>query len=260
MPSAAEDHDNASPASAEVDTAPLLRLENINRTFDDGAVVALAEIHLSIEAGDCVAIIGKSGSGKSTLINILCGCDRATSGTIYWRGKPIEKSGEWRRLRASEIGIVFQEFNLLPALTASENIEVALMERGLGARDRRSRATELLARVGLEHRMHQRPANLSGGERQRVAIARALANDPALLLADEPTGSLDSASAASIMDLLLDIQEAQGAALVLVTHDEGLASRCRRRVAMRDGRIAAGDRQSRPASRPLRTRAGATLC
>jgi len=146
------------------------------------------------------------------------------------------RSAQWRKLRASQIGIVFQEFHLLPTLTAMENVELALTD-GRSSRDRQRRAAELLARVGLEARMRHLPAALSGGERQRVAIARSLANTPSLLLADEPTGNLDTANAASIMDLLLEIQQTHGTALVLATHDESLAMRCRRRVTIKDGRI-----------------------
>jgi len=231
------------------DPAPLIRLEHIRRSFDDGAVVALDDIDLSIHAKDCAAIVGKSGSGKSTLLNILCGCDDATSGTLYWRGQPLHDQRMWQRLRATQIGIVFQEFQLLPALTAIENVEVALMGQGIGSRARRQRATELLAKVGLQERMLQCPAALSGGERQRVAIARSIANHPSLLLADEPTGSLDSASAASIMDLLLAIHDAQGMALVVVTHDESLAARCGRRIVIKDGHLLDAEGQPHP-SRP----------
>jgi predicted ABC-type transport system involved in lysophospholipase L1 biosynthesis ATPase subunit len=217
--------------------APLIRLENIRRTFDNGAVVALYDVSLLTYAQDCVAILGKSGSGKSTLIHILSGCDEATSGMVYWREEPVRGQRIWRMLRATQIGIVFQEFHLLPTLTAIENVELALMERGVSSRERKRRAAELLARVGLETRMRHLPAALSGGERQRVAIARSIANKPPLLLADEPTGNLDTANAASIMDLLLEIQQTHGTALVLATHDESLAMRCRRRVMIKDGRI-----------------------
>jgi putative ABC transport system ATP-binding protein len=218
------------------DSSALVRLENVSREFDDGAVVALCDISFSTCAGDCVALLGKSGSGKSTLIHMLSGCDEATTGKVYWREEQVCDQRMWRRLRARHIGIVFQEFYLLPTLTAMENVELALMD-GRSSRERGRRAAELLARVGLEARMRHLPAALSGGERQRVAIARSLASTPALLLADEPTGNLDSATAASIMDLLLEIQQTHGMALVLATHDENLARRCRRRVTIRDGRI-----------------------
>ena len=215
---------------------PLIRLENVSRTFDDGAVVALCDVSLSTYAQDCVAILGKSGSGKSTLIHILSGCDEATSGRIYWRDEPVRDQRIWRLLRATQIGIVFQEFHLLPTLTATENVELALMGKGISSREQKRCAAELLTSVGLEARMRHLPSALSGGERQRVAIARSIANKPALLLADEPTGNLDSASAASIMDLLLEIQQSRGTALVLATHDESVAARCRRRVMIKDGR------------------------
>src|SRR5271165_1920213 len=218
-------------------SAPLIRLENVTRSFDGDAVVALRDVSFSTDARDCVAISGRSGSGKSTLIHILSGCDEATSGRVYWREEPVRAQRNWRLLRATQIGIIFQEFHLLPTLTAMENVELALMGKGITSRERTRRAAELLARVGLETRMRHLPAALSGGERQRVAIARSIANKPSLLLADEPTGNLDSANAASIMDLLLEIQQTHGAALVLATHDESLAMRCRRRVTLKDGRI-----------------------
>lgn len=214
----------------------LVRLDNVCREFDDGAVVALCDVCFSICVSDCVALLGRSGSGKSSLIHMLSGCDEATTGKVYWREEQVRDQQTWRRLRARHIGIVFQEFYLLPTLTAAENVELALMD-GRSSGERWRRAAELLARVGLETRMRHLPAALSGRERQRVAIARSLASTPALLLADEPTGNLDSANAASIMDLLLEIRQTHGIALVLATHDENLAKRCRRRVTIRDGRI-----------------------
>jgi putative ABC transport system ATP-binding protein len=218
-------------------SVPLVRLEHISRAFDDGAIAALSDVTLSIAARDRMAVVGKSGSGKSSLINLLCGCDEPTTGKVYWREAPVRDQRAWGRLRATEIGIVFQEFHLLPTLTATENVEMALLGTGASSRERKRRAAALLATVGLGARAHHLPAALSGGERQRVAIARSIANKPSLLLADEPTGSLDTASATAIMDLLLEIQRTQGAALVLVTHDESLAARCRRRVTIRDGRV-----------------------
>ncbi len=216
---------------------PLIQIENVTRVYDDGGVVALRGVSLSIHAGDCVAIIGKSGSGKSSVIHIMAGCDSPTSGNVYWRGEPVRDQQRWRMLRATEIGIIFQEFHLLPALTAIENVEMALMGKGISSNERRRRSAELLERVGLAARVDHLPSALSGGERQRVAIARSIANNPSLLLADEPTGNLDSANAALIVDLLLEIQRTHGTALVMVTHDESLAARCQRRVTIKDGLI-----------------------
>jgi predicted ABC-type transport system involved in lysophospholipase L1 biosynthesis ATPase subunit len=215
----------------------LMRAEDISRFYPDGSVAALRNVNLSIYERDCIAILGKSGSGKSTLIHILGGCDDPSSGVVYWRGEPVCDREAWRRLRASNIGIIFQEFLLLPALTALENVEMALVGKGHSARERRARAAELLDMVSLGARLDHLPAYLSGGERQRVAIARSIANNPQLLLADEPTGNLDSLTSESIVDLLLRIQRLQGTALVIVTHDESIAARCPRRVVIKDGSI-----------------------
>ena len=217
----------------------LIELQGIARAFDDGAIVALKAVDLAIPAGDCVAILGPSGSGKSSIVNLMSGIDRPTAGRILWNGKPIAARRDWARLRGSAIGIVFQEFNLLPTLTACENVEMALFGHGAGAAERRTRAQAALERVGLGHRLGHLPNAMSGGERQRVAIARSVVNAPRLLLADEPTGNLDSASAEVVADLLLGLQRDTGTTLVLVTHDERLASRCKRIVRMRDGAIAA---------------------
>jgi predicted ABC-type transport system involved in lysophospholipase L1 biosynthesis ATPase subunit len=216
---------------------PLVRLERVSRTFDDGAVVALRDVDLAIHAGDCVGVLGPSGSGKSSLIHLMGGCDMPTAGRIYWRGAVMTSIAAWSRVRGLEIGVVFQDYLLLPTLTALENVEMALMRRGLSASARRRRAAELLEQTGLKSRMGHLPFALSGGERQRVAIARSIANRPALLLADEPTGNLDSANARAIADLLFEIQSAEGAALVLVTHDGALAARCSRTVRIKDGAI-----------------------
>jgi ABC-type lipoprotein export system ATPase subunit len=238
---------------------PLLRVENVSRVYPDGDVVALRDVNLSIGPGECIAILGKSGTGKSSLIHILGGCDDPTSGVVYWRGTPIRSQEKWRQLRASSIGIIFQEFLLLPALTAIENVEMALFGKGLSAHQRRTRSAELLERVGLSARQNHLPSALSGGERQRVAIARSIANEPDLLLADEPTGNLDSANSASIVDLLLEIQRTHGTALVIVTHDESIAAQCPRRILIKDGAIvqdrltataADSDITSEPTARP----------
>ena len=219
-------------------TPPLIALAGAHRDFDDGAIVALKSVDLAIDAGECVAILGPSGSGKSSIVNLLSGIDRPSGGRILWNGKPVASRRAWARLRRKEIGIVFQEFNLLPTLTASENVEMALMGLGIAAAERRTRAEAALGRVGLAHRIKHLPYALSGGERQRVAIARAIVNAPRLLLADEPTGNLYSANSAVVADLLFNLQRDTGTTLVLVTHDEHLAARCRRCVRMRDGEVA----------------------
>jgi predicted ABC-type transport system involved in lysophospholipase L1 biosynthesis ATPase subunit len=216
---------------------PLIALRGVSRIHDGGAISALKNVDLEIASGDCVAIVGASGSGKSSLVNLLCGIDYPTAGSVLWNGAPVRGQAEWARLRRTSIGIVFQEFNLIPTLTAIENVELALFGRGLSSARRLARASILLDRVGLEHRMHNRVTTLSGGERQRVAIARALANEPRLLLADEPTGSLDSVNAALVAELLFKLRKDPEMTIVLVTHNEALALRCPRQVRVKDGRI-----------------------
>jgi predicted ABC-type transport system involved in lysophospholipase L1 biosynthesis ATPase subunit len=215
----------------------LVRLEGVSRVFDGGAVTALKDVDLTVRVGDCLAIVGRSGSGKSCVINMLSGIDTPTRGVVYWKGDPVTSQRRWRALRSGEIGIVFQEFNLLPTLTAFENVELPLFDHGLGAAERAARVSEALADVEIAHRARHLPSAMSGGERQRVAIARALVNRPSLLLADEPTGNLDSASSALVAELIFDLQRARGTTLVMVTHDEALARRCARCVRISDGRI-----------------------
>jgi putative ABC transport system ATP-binding protein len=234
--------DTDQPPNLEV----LIMLRGISRLHDGGAIAALRNVDLQIGAGDCVAIVGASGSGKSSLVNLLCGIDYPSAGTILWGGRPIHTQRDWARLRRQSIGIIFQEFNLIPTLTALENVELALLGHGLSANLRHERAGVVLERVGLASRMHQVVTKLSGGERQRVAIARAIVNEPKLLLADEPTGNLDSISAANVADLLFTLCETTGMTLVLVTHDDALAARCQRQVRIRDGLIVNDTNQIAP--------------
>jgi len=229
--------------SSEKPAQPLITLRAISRLYDGGAIAAVRDIDLEIGVGDCVAIVGASGSGKSSLVNLLCGIDYPTAGTVSWEGRPVHTRRNWSRLRRESIGIVFQEFNLMPTLTALENVELALLGRGLSVGRRNARAAAVLERVGLKSRMHNLTTTLSGGERQRVAIARAIVHEPKLLLADEPTGNLDSISVANVADLLFRLREKTGMTLILVTHDDTLAARCPRRVRIRDGVIVDDNRE-----------------
>jgi putative ABC transport system ATP-binding protein len=220
-----------------LDSRPLISLRGVSRLYDGGAITALQNVDLQIDAGDCMAIVGASGSGKSSLVNMLCGIDHPSSGTVLWEGRPQRTCHDWTKLRRLSIGIVFQEFNLIPTLTALENVELALFGRGLSGSRRQARAATVLEYVGLQHRINHLITRLSGGERQRVAIARAIVNAPALLIGDEPTGNLDSTSAANVAALMFRLCEDYGMTLVLVTHDEKLAARCPRRVRIKDGVI-----------------------
>jgi putative ABC transport system ATP-binding protein len=216
---------------------PLLRVDNVSRTYADGGVRALSDVSLTVRRGEYVAIMGPSGSGKSTLLNLLGALDRPTSGEVYFQGKPLSQLPYLDQFRAQMLGFVFQSFYLLPTLTALENVQIPMFEGPLRASARVRRAEELLATVGLSHRARHLPANLSVGERQRVAIARALANKPALLLADEPTGNLDSANGAQILDLFDQLHEEQGLTLIVITHGAEVAARAGLTLRIRDGRI-----------------------
>lgn len=221
----------------------LVRLRNVSRNYSDGSVTALDGLSLTIEKGEYLALTGPSGSGKSTLLHVICGLDHPTIGEVEFEERHPASPHQWSRLRSRRIGLVFQSFNLLPTLTARENVEVPMFGVCGRSRERAAQSLALLERVGLAHRLHHRPGQLSGGERQRLAIARALANAPDLLLADEPTGNLDSKNARSILDLLEELRRERGVTLVIVTHDAEIASRARRVVRLLDGRLHSDTRQ-----------------
>jgi putative ABC transport system ATP-binding protein len=213
---------------------------DVTRTYQlDGlSVPALRGVSLTVEQGDYLAIVGTSGSGKSTLMHLLGGLDRPTGGTLLIGGRDVAQltPNEMASLRNETIGFVFQSFHLLSRTTAQDNVGLPLVYRGIGRRERRARAAAMLERVGLGHRMTHRPNQMSGGEQQRVAIARALVTGPSVLLADEPTGNLDSATGQAVLALLESLN-AEGVAVVLVTHDREVAARARRSIVMKDGLI-----------------------
>jgi putative ABC transport system ATP-binding protein len=216
--------------------------DDVSRTYqlDGVSVPALRGVSLTVEPGDYVAIVGTSGSGKSTLMHLLGGLDRPTGGTLLIGGRDVSKltPDEMADLRNTTIGFVFQSFHLLARTTAQDNVGLPLVYRGVGRRERRERATAMLERVGLAHRITHRPNQMSGGEQQRVAIARALVTGPSVLLADEPTGNLDSATGQSVLALLESLVD-DGVAVVLVTHDRDVAARAHRQIVMKDGLISA---------------------
>jgi putative ABC transport system ATP-binding protein len=218
----------------------LIELEGVRKVYQMGEVEvrALNGIDLAIERGDYVAIMGASGSGKSTLMNLLGCLDTPTEGTYRLNGNAVGglSDPELAAIRNKEIGFVFQTFNLLARTTALHNVELPLIYAGVARGERRRRALETLARVGLGDRVEHQPSELSGGQRQRVAIARALVNDPSILLADEPTGNLDSATSEEIMDLFNDLHRG-GNTVILVTHEAEIAGHTRRRVMLRDGQV-----------------------
>ena len=216
---------------------PLIAFEHVVREFDGGRVVALKDVNLQIAKGESLSVVGTSGSGKTTLIMLMCGIMAPSTGLIRWNGEPVTTSLQWTDLRRSEIGIVFQDFNLLPTLSANENVEVATFGTGIDRAERKNRAEAALEAVGLSARSTHLPHQLSGGERQRVAIARSIVNRPTSLLADEPTGNLDSVNGKQIIDLLFDLHKTRGMTLVLVTHDPNLAAACARQVGIKDGRL-----------------------
>ncbi len=216
----------------------LIRAENLTKVYGEAVQIrALDGVNLTIREGEMVAVMGPSGSGKSTLLNMLGALDRPTSGAVWINGQNLSQVRNLDRFRARTVGFVFQMHNLIPTLTALENIEVPMRGQGLGAAKRRARAQELLSLVGLAQRESHLPSQMSGGQRQRVAIARALANEPRLILADEPTGNLDSVSGDEIIQLLTRLNCEQGATILIVTHDRHVARTTQRIIRMSDGRI-----------------------
>jgi len=219
----------------------LIEVSGLVKTYDTGGEVihALDGIDLAVESGEFVAVMGASGSGKSTFMNILGCLDRPTEGRYVLDGTPVEKMGkdELAAIRNLKIGFVFQGFNLLPRTNAIENVELPLIYTGISAHERRARSIEALRWVGLENRAGSQPNQLSGGQQQRVAIARALVNRPELILADEPTGNLDTKTSSEVMEVFCRLNSEQGMTIVLVTHEEDIAEYAGRRLVFRDGRV-----------------------
>lgn len=219
------------------DDFPVIFTENLTKSYEKGSIKALDGVNLVIERGDFVSIIGPSGSGKSTLLNMLGGLDKPTSGTVIIDGVDITKEKDLSELRSAKVGFIFQLHNLIPNLNALDNVEIPLIGTGMKEKEMKQRAKYLLEAVGLGDRMKQKPNKLSGGQRQRIAIARALVNNPSIILADEPTGSLDTKTGARILDLLRNIQENNNVTLIIVTHDPEVAAMANRTIKIRDGRI-----------------------
>jgi putative ABC transport system ATP-binding protein len=224
--------------------APLLVARGVRKTYRTGAesVDALRGIDLEVEAGQFLSVMGPSGSGKTTLLNCLSGLDDIDAGTVLVGGEDICAMSDARRTRhrASSMGFIFQSFNLIPVFTATENVELPLLLAGVAAREARSAAHRTLEQVGLGHRVNHRPNELSGGEQQRVTVARALAGRPQIVWADEPTGNLDSETAAQVMSLLRDLHR-EGLTIMLVTHDDEIGGLAERRILVRDGRVVSDD-------------------
>ncbi|MGZ4141853.1 MAG: ABC transporter ATP-binding protein [Actinomycetota bacterium] len=223
------------------ETGPLYRLDNVSRLFRVGSqeVRAVDGVDMEVARGEFVAIQGPSGSGKSTMLQLLGALDRPTGGSLSFDGRALNdlSDGDLTRVRSRDIGFIFQSFNLIPTLTAEENVEVAMVPLGLDKKQRRARGLDLLEQVGLATRAKHLPSRLSGGEQQRVAIARALANEPRVLLADEPTGNLDSQTADEVVAILARLSAERGVTVILVTHAEEVARRASRRLRMRDGKL-----------------------
>ena len=223
--------------------SPVIQTHGITKVYgaNGNAVHALKGIDLEVERGEFLALIGPSGSGKSTLMAILGCLDRPSDGIYRLDGQEVQglSGAELAAIRNLKVGFIFQAYNLLPKATVQRNVELPMLYAGVGRRERRERALGLLERVGLSDKAHRLPGELSGGQKQRVSVARALANRPAILLADEPTGALDSKTGAEILDLFRELNQ-QGNTVILVTHDQGIAQQANRRVVLRDGEMAEG--------------------
>ncbi|MEM9644559.1 MAG: ABC transporter ATP-binding protein [Planctomycetota bacterium] len=238
------EHDCFDPTSGLPVRGPsLLEIRDVTKYYADGDVTALRGVSLRVTHGEFIAVTGPSGCGKSTLLNLIGALDRPTSGTVWFDGEQVSEDMNLDRLRSQRIGFVFQSFHLLPHLTSLENVQMPMFASERRASERRDRAQRLLEEVGLSDRIDHLPGKLSNGQRQRVAIARALANEPTLLLADEPTGALDSESGAAVMELLRSVCANKKTTLVVVTHDLQVAQSSDRIVSLRDGQIQADDQR-----------------
>jgi ABC-type lipoprotein export system ATPase subunit len=239
----------------------LIRIDNLSKIYGQGesAVRALDQVSLAVERGELLAIMGPSGCGKSTLLNMIGALDSPSEGQVWVAGANLAQIKDMDHFRARTVGFIFQLHNLLPTLNAVENVEVPMQGQGVSKRGQRQQALHLLERVGLSDRAAAMPSQLSGGQRQRVAIARALANNPPLLLADEPTGALDSQSGEALLTLLGELNRDSGTTIIIVTHDRHVAQATRRIVRMRDGRIVEDHRLVDPIEEDLRTLAASRL-
>ncbi len=229
--------------------APLIEIKNVWKMYEIGEnkVFALKDLNLTINKGEFVAVIGPSGSGKSTAMNMIGALDVPTKGTIFLEGQNIAHFSEsgLAQIRGKKIGFIFQQFNLIPSLTALENVMLPLTFQGMSANERKEKAQEMLTLVGLSERMDHRPTQLSGGQQQRVAIARALAGDPEMILADEPTGNLDSKTGDTVLHFLLNLHKEKGKTIVMVTHDPDVAKAADRVEYLKDGTIIKSERKKR---------------
>jgi putative ABC transport system ATP-binding protein len=218
---------------------PILEVRALHKCYDEGRIQALRGVDLTVTEGEFLAISGPSGSGKSTLLQLIGGLDSPTSGEVLFKNSILGSAIDLDTYRSLHVGFIFQAFHLIPTLRAIENVQVPMLSVKSSSKERAQKAESLLVEMGLQHRLNQYPNELSAGERQRVAIARALANNPAILVADEPTGNLDSVNSARIMEMLTDIQKKRGMTLIIVTHENDIANSAPQHIRFRDGRVEA---------------------